>query len=79
MKISLQDLKIKVKAKADTFGKYSPADINCDELLWLIAQLEAAEHTLAGGRLQLVRVFDESEVEETGVGEYQIKSAAAKA
>ena len=43
MKISLQDLKIKVKAKADTFGKYSPADINCDELLWLIAQLEAAQ------------------------------------
>jgi hypothetical protein len=31
------------------------------------------------GRLELVRVFDESEVEEVAVGEYQLKAAATNA
>ena len=44
-----------------------------------LAIINAAQPTLAGGRLELVRVYDESEVEEVAVGEYRVKSAAAKA
>lgn len=60
-------------------GEFFKAKKHLEFALDYLHDIEAAEHTLAGGRLQLVRVFDESEVEETGVGEYQIKSAAAKA
>ena len=56
--------------------KYKGLAVECDGGRQIYA---AAEHTLAGGRLQLVRVYDESEVEEVAVGEYQVKSAAAKA
>ena len=41
--------------------------------------MKAAQPTLAGGRLALVRVYDESEIEEVALGEYRVKSAAAKA
>jgi hypothetical protein len=41
--------------------------------------MNAARPPLAGGRLELVRVYDESEVVEVAVGEYQLKSAVAKA
>jgi hypothetical protein len=39
----------------------------------------AAANKACTGRLELVRVFDESEVEEVAVGEYQVKSAATNA
>lgn len=45
----------------------------------LIEQLEAAQRALADGRLKLVRIFDESEVEEVALGEYRVKNATAKA
>ncbi len=60
-------------------GKMFKAKIHLEYALGYLHDIEAAQHTLAGGRLELVRVFDESEVEEVSPGEYRVKPAAAKA
>lgn len=46
MKQSLSELQTQVEAKSKVFGKFSPYPISCDDLLWLIKQVNAAQQSV---------------------------------
>lgn len=53
---------------------FSPKEIKCLGGNCSCNKLEIRPTKPAGGRLKLVRVYEESEVEEVSVGEYRLKN-----
>jgi hypothetical protein len=72
-------LALEVASIAQAWGNPSPFQDKINELLVKAGRKPVAPDKACVGRIELVRVFDESEVEEISLGEYAVKSSRRKA
>lgn len=68
-------LALEVASIQQAWGNPSPFQDKINELLVKAGRKPVAPNKACTGRLELVRIFDETEVEEVSLGEYAVKSS----